>query len=126
MQLEKLCADLLRVKQAEDAAKTARIELERAIIAVVGLPDEGAKTTDAEGYKIRVEQKISRKVDPKKWSLVVDQIPEELRPVRIVEELKVETKGVLWLKDNEPGYYKLLCTAMEEKPSKPAVKVEVA
>ena len=57
--------------------------------------------------------------------MVVDQIPETLRPVTIVEEYKIEAKGVRWLKDNEPGYYKLLCSAMEEKPAKTSVKIEV-
>lgn len=125
MQLEKLCGDLLHAKRVEDEATAKRIEVERAIIAIVGLPAEGAQTTDATGYKVRVDQKISRKVDEKKWVLIKDQIPAELHPVEVVQDLKVVNKGVLWLKENEPGYYKLFCQVMEEKPSKPSVKVEV-
>lgn len=122
--LKQLCADLLDAKKTEQEAAVRRIDIETEIIQLTGLPEEGAKTVDCEGFKIKVDQRINRKIDAKLWSLVVDQIPESLRPISIVEEIKVEAKGVRWLRDNEPGYYKLLCTAMEEKPAKPAVKVE--
>jgi hypothetical protein len=119
-----LCADLISAKADENLANERRVAIEREIIAITGLPDEGTATTDCGVYKVKVEQKINRKIDPKAYALIVDQIPEAIRPVRVVEELKVETKGVHWLRDNEPGYYKLLCSAMEEKPAKPSVKVE--
>ena len=124
MQLEQLCGDLLRAKQAENDARDARIAIEQAITDIVGIPAEGTKTTDAEGYKVKVDQRIKRTIDSKAWALVRDQIPEELRPIKIVEEIKVENKGVLWLKEKEQGYYRLLCQAMTEKPEKPSVKVE--
>ena len=124
MQLEQLCGDLLRAKQAENDARDKRIAIEQAITDIVGIPEEGTKTTDAEGYKVKVDQRIKRTIDAKAWALVRDQIPEELRPIKIVEEIKVENKGVLWLKEKEQGYYRLLCQAMTEKPEKPSVKVE--
>jgi len=124
--LEMLCADLIRAKAAEYQANESRIEVEREIIALVGLPDEGAKTVDAEGYKVKVTQDIRRKLDEKKYALIADQIPEAIRPVKVVEELKVEAAGIRWLRDNEPGYYKLFCTAMTETPAKPSVRVEEA
>jgi hypothetical protein len=121
-----LCADLLSAKADENLANERRVAIEREIIAITGLPDEGVSTTTTGEYKIKVEQKINRKIDPKAYALIVDQIPDAVRPVRVVEELKVETAGVRWLKDNEPGYYKLLCQAMTETPAKPSVKIEVA
>ena len=123
--LETLCANLLDAKKNEDLAEANRIAIEQEIIGIVGLPVEGSKTHDAEGYKVRVEQKINRKLDNKAWAVIKDRIPEQLRPVKYVEEIKLEPVGVRWLMMNEPGYYRLLCTAMEEKPAKPAVKVEV-
>jgi hypothetical protein len=123
--LEQLCGELIAAKQTETDAVAQRINVEMAIIQQTGMPDEGSKTVDAEGYKIKIEQRITRKIDPKSWALVVDQIPEQLRPVSIKEQYVVENKGVLWLKEKEPGYYKLLCSCMTETPNKPAVKVEV-
>lgn len=120
-----LCAELISAKQDEQKANDYRVSIEREIVNITGLPDEGSETHDAADYKVRVEQKINRKVDEKKWALISDQIPEAIRPISIVETIKVETAGVRWLKENEPGYYKLLCECMTESPAKPAVKVEV-
>lgn len=120
-----MCSELLNAKYEESLANEKRVEIERQIIEIVGSPEEGSSTTSVNGYKIKVDQRIIRKLDTKKWAVVSAQIPEELRPVTVVTELKVEAKGVRWLKDNEAGYYRLLCTAMEEKPAKTAVKVEV-
>ena len=119
-----LCEALIAAKATEAEATINRIGFEEQILSITGKPDEGAATHDAPGFKIKVEQRINRKVDGKKWVLIADGIPEHLRPVQIVEEYKVETKGLRWLRDNEPGLYKLACSAMEEKPMKPSVKVE--
>ena len=124
-EIDLLCVALLAAKQAETEANARRIELEKHIIDLIGKPDEGVRNEDGDEYKVKVEQRIIRKLDEKAWAVVADQIPEALRPVTIKETLTVETKGVRWLKDNEPGFYKLLCSAMEEKPAKPSVKVEV-
>jgi hypothetical protein len=123
--LEQLCADLIAAKDAEVKAGDDRVAIERQILQLTGVPDEGAATTECDGYKVKVDQRIIRKVDDKAYALIVDQIPEAVRPITYVETAKVDTKGLRWLRDNEPGLYKLVCTALEEKPAKPAVKVEV-
>lgn len=122
--IEELCCELVAAKNRETSANVERVRIEGELLLLTGLPEEGSKTVEAPGWKVRVEQKITRRIDGKKWALVAGEIPKELQPVSIVEEYKVEAKGVRWLKDNEPGYYKLLCSAMEEKPAKPSVKVE--
>ena len=123
--IEKLCQDLLLAKVREADATHVRVELEKELIEIVGCPEEGFETHDISDYKIKVERRIIRKVDDKAWAMIADQIPEAVRPVTVKETLTVENKGVRWLKENEPGYYRLLCQAMEEKPAKPSVKVEV-
>jgi len=122
--LEQLCAELMSAKQAEASANELRVSIEKQLLAITGTPEEGSITRDVDSYKIHIEQKITRKLDEKKWGLIKDQIPEELRPVSIVETFKIEAKGVRWLKENESGYYKLMCSVMEEKPAKPSVKIE--
>ena len=125
-EVESLCAALIAAKKTESDATDARIAVERQIVEMLGLPDEGSKTVDAGPYKVRLEQKINRKLDDKKWKSIMDTIPEHLRPVIVVESFKIEDKGVRYLRENEPGYYKILAQAIEEKPAKPSVKVEVA
>jgi len=123
--LDVVAAELVLAKAAEKDANAQRVALEQEIIGMVGLPEEGVLATESEAYKIKVEQRVNRKVDEKKWALVCDQIPEAVQPVSFVEQVKLDTAGIRWLKDNEPGYYNLLCEAMTEKPAKPSVKVEV-
>lgn len=123
--LETLCADLICAKELEATANERRIAIEQEIIECIGgLPEEGSFTTDARGYKVRVEQRISRKVDAKNWAIMSKQIPEALHPVKEETVLKVDTKGLHWLREKEPGYYALACQVIEEKPMKPSVKVE--
>lgn len=124
MTLKPLIEDLLRAKHLEKEATDKRVAIETEIIAIVGKPDEGARTIDTDGYKLTVEQGINRKIDEKAWSLVKDKIPESLWPIRIEEKISVDNAGVRWLRENEPGYFQLLCRAMEEKPAKPSVKVK--
>jgi hypothetical protein len=123
--LAPLCEQLLAAKATEAKANEDRIAIEAKILAIVGIPDEGSETHEAPGFKIKAEQKIIRKLDAKAYSLIVDQIPEQLRPVKIVEEYRVDATGVKWLRDNEKGYYKLMCSCMTEKMAKPSVKIEV-
>lgn len=124
--VESLCADLIRAKEIESSATEARVAVERQIIEQLGLPDEGSKTNDAGNFKVTITQKINRKLDEKKWLTILDKIPEHLRPVKIVETYKLEDAGVRYLKVNEPGYFRIMAAAIEEKPAKPSVKVEEA
>ena len=124
MSIEELCECLVQAKNAESLANAQRVDIEQQIIELIGKKEEGTRTVKAKGWTVKVDQTIRRKIDEKAWGLVKDQIPEALSPVSIKEELKVKTKGLRWLKDNEPGYYKLLCTAITETPAKPSVKVE--
>lgn len=124
--LEFLCEGLLSAKAVEAKATEERIALEQEILEITGIPSEGSLTVDAGQYKCKVDQRIKREIDGRIWADIVTQIPEMLNPISIVEEYKIDSKGVRYLQEKEPGYYKLLCTAMTEKPMKPSVKVEVA
>jgi len=124
--LEQLCVDLIHAKQREQDATEARVAIERMVIDKCGgPPEEGVKNVDGNGVKVKIEQRIDRKIDQKAYALIVDEIPESIRPVRFEEVAKVDSKGVRWLRENEPGYFKLLSKALTEKPAKPSVKVEV-
>lgn len=118
-------AAYIAAKQAENAAKKARIDAEESIINLIDdIPAEGSKTIELDGHKVTVTQRISRKLDYKAYAMIVDSIPESIRPVEFVETPKVDDKGCLWLAENEPGYWQILSKAIIEKPMKIAIKVQ--
>jgi len=121
--LEGLARQLAEAKQAEYAATAERIRIEGDIIALTGLPEEGTKTVDAGRYKITVAQRINRTLDERAWARVADKIPAALSPVRWKQVPAIEAAGVRWLRVNEPGYFRLLASALTEKPAKPSVAV---
>lgn len=123
-QLEGLARRLAEAKDKERAATADRIRIEGDIIAITGLPDEGSKTVDAGRFKLTVAQRINRTLDERAWALVADKIPAALSPIHWKQVPAIEAVGVRWLRDNEPGYFRLLASAMTEKPAKPSVTLE--
>jgi hypothetical protein len=118
-------AAYIAAKAAEDAATEARIKAEEALIALIGdVPDEGSKSVDIDGHKVTLSQRVSRKLDERQWVLIRDEIPEGLSPVSIVETYKLDDAGCRWIRENEPGLWKLLSKAITEKPMKVGVKVQ--
>ena len=122
MSIELLSAEWLAAKAAEEAANKARIAIEEKIIAELGQKEEGAQTHKIGGFKIEIVGKLSRKLDFDAWESIKNQFPENLRPIKIKEEL--DEKGVKYLQQNEPDLYRLL--PLEIKPAKTAVKVVAA
>lgn len=114
----------LEAKADEKKANERRMEIERQIIELHEPPAEGQVTFKVNGFKTTIKQDIKRVLDDKKWILVRDSIPEGIHPVEIVEEFKLDIKGYKWLRDNEPGYFKLLAQCVTEKPSKPSIQIE--
>lgn len=118
--LEQLCASWMTAKAAETQAASERVAIEDQIIAITGKRDEGAQTVTAANYKITITGKLSRKMDWQAWENVKAQIPEELRPVKLKPEL--DEKGVKWLAQHQPDYYRLL--PIEVKPAKTAISIK--
>jgi hypothetical protein len=123
-QLEGLARRLAGAKDAERTATAERIRVEGEIIALTGLPEEGSKTFDVGRFKLTVAQRINRSLDERAWALVADKIPAALSPVHWKQVPTIEAVGVRWLRDNEPGYFRLLASALTEKPAKPSVTLE--
>ncbi len=122
IEIEQLCADLIRAKAAEAKATKERIEVETKIIAILGANEEGSKTHKiADQWKLTITGNVSRKMDWAKWETVKHQIPEALRPVKFKPE--VDDKGVKYLQQHEPAIYALL--PIEVKPAKTSVTVEM-
>ena len=115
----------LAAKQAEEQARDARIAAEEVLVALLpdAVPEEGSKTVDADGYKVTLTQRVTRKLDEKAYALIEDAIPAGVNPVSRVETFKVDDAGCRWLKANEPGLWTVLSKALSEKPQKIGVKV---
>mgnify|MGYP000237460379 CR=1 FL=1 len=118
--LEQLSAEWLAAKKAEAAASKQRTAIEEQIVALTGKRDEGAQTIEAEGFKVTVTGKISRKMDWDKWEAIKAKIAPNLHPVKYKPEL--DEKGVKYLQANEPEIYALL--PIEVKPAKTAIEVK--
>lgn len=120
---EMVASELLKAKRFEDAATERRIELEREIIELLGIRDEGSMTHKiGDGFKVVITAKKSRKMD---WDMLdaipLSKLPESLRPVKVKREL--DERGVKYLRDNEPELYAVLSPALTVTPTKPQVIV---
>lgn len=121
--LEDLAAAYLEAKKQEELARIHRVEIEKALIARVGIKEEGSQTTTAGGFKITTTGKLNRKVDWARYEREVRAlIPEALRPVDYKPSLN--TRGIKYVENNEPEIYKLMTRCMTTEPAKPAVAVQ--
>lgn len=119
METKELAQQWLDAKRREREANADRIKIEEQIVSALGKRDEGAQSHKIDGFKITVTGKVTRKMDWDKWELVKDQIPEQLRPVKLKPEL--DDKGVKYLQANEPEVYRLLPITVT--PAKTGVEI---
>lgn len=118
---EMIAEEILAARRAEKAAAERRIELEKEMIALLGIMEEGSKTHTLDGYKVVIKQDIDRKIDWSVYDQIADRIPASLQPVKIKRD--VDPTGVKYLKNNEPDLYAVLVPALTVKPAKPSVTV---
>lgn len=124
--LEALVDQWIAAKREEEAANARRVAIEAAIISRVGEPEEGSQTVElSDGRKLTVTSKITRTVDEQLWRSVLHDVPERLRPIVFVETAKLDTKGLRWLRENQPQMYALVCTAITAKKAKSSITVKV-
>lgn len=117
--LESLCTQWLNAKSAEQSANAQRVAIEMKIVELTGKRDEGAKTVEADGFKVKVTGKVTRKMDWPAWDSIKSQIPAEMHPVKTKQEL--DEPGVKWLATHKPDFYKLLPISVT--PGKASVEV---
>lgn len=117
-----MARDWLDAKTAEDEARKRRIEIERQLSAALDVPQEGARTHHIDGYKITVNQPVSRKVSPEGWALVSTKLPFEMQPVRT--KLEADATGCKYLADKEPELWAKIASAFTVTPGKVSFKIE--
>lgn len=56
----------------------------------------------------------------------MDRVPEALRPITFEETVRLDTKGLRWLMENQPAVYQVVAMAITAKKAKSAISVKVA
>lgn len=122
-----MVADWIAAKRDESAANDRRVAIEAEIIAALGEPDEGSATHELpDGSKLTITSKITRTVDAQVWRQVMDRVPETLRPITFEESVRLDTKGLRWLQENQPEVYAVVAMSVTAKKAKSAISVKVA
>lgn len=120
--LNELCQKWLAAKARERQAAEERGKIEAQIIALTGQKAEGSQTHDAgAGFKVVVKGVMNRKMDWDAWEKIKDQIPAELRPVKMKPTL--DETGVKWLQENRVDLYALL--PITATPGKTGVEIKL-
>lgn len=123
-QLDELAYQLEVARAAEAAARDHRIACEEAIIAAVGVRDEGSQTTKTAFYKVTTKGSLLRSLDEKAWREIRDQVPDAIADQVVTYKPSLSAAGVKFIELNEPQLYRLIARAITVKPGKAAVSVE--
>lgn len=116
---------LEQAKQAEADARQARLRAEEALLAAVPIgKDEGTTSETGAYYKVKVTTKLTRKVLPDKLEDVLSQVGKEAFGVVFKPDVKLNVRGLHSMEEANPEAYRIITTALETKPAKPAVSVE--
>lgn len=112
-------------KLNEQRAAEARIEAERALIALLPTKDEGSVSMTGESYKVSITYGVNRTID----QAVVSQLYADPNLRWGAERMfpmapKLDTKELRYFQANEPALYAFLAQAITAKPAKPSVKLE--
>jgi hypothetical protein len=111
----------LRAKCREEAANAERIAIEERLIEFVDTKSEGSVTTKGEDFAITVTCRINRSLSDDGIAAIQAMIPEDMQPLKTKVEL--DSKGLDWLRVNQPHYYRVAADYVTSKPAKPGFKV---
>ena len=123
--VELLAQQWLKHKAAEAAARDARVAIEQDMLPFLEQKADGSRTTTtANGTKITVKRGFSRKLSQDEWRRIKDKIPEDLRPIKMVEAL--DNERVRYLINNEPDTWQQMAVAITTTEQKPNITVKEA
>ena len=113
------------LKQKEEDARLARVAHEALMLPYLEQVPQGSKTTTlSDGRKVTVKNGDSYTVDWQAWKQVKNDIPDELKPVKMKEVLS-ET-ALRYLMRNEVDTYKAIAKCFIARPQKAGVTVKEA
>jgi hypothetical protein len=113
------------LKQKEEDARLARVAHEALMLPYLEQVPQGSKTTTlSDGRKVTVKNGDSYSVDWQAWKQVKNDIPDELKPVKLKEVLS-ET-ALRYLMRNEVETYKAISKCFIARPQKAGITVKEA
>lgn len=118
-----LVLEWVKAKEAEEAAKKARIEIEKQIVGQLCYPEDGSKTHTIGNAKITVTGRLNFNADMPHLIALCEKLPQNLRPLKT--ETVLDRRGAKWLRNNEVELWAEIAPAIEVSPGKPGVKVEI-
>ena len=120
---EIIAADLAAAKRAESEANKARVALEEELIQHLGFDRiEGSQTYTLGEFKVVVTGKLNRKpVDIDALVLACDELPTELRPIKVKTEL--DSTAARKLAEAQPELYAKIARQIVTEPAKTAVAI---
>lgn len=122
--LDLACADLEEAKAAEDEARARRLLCEEAVLALVGVKDEGTRTKKAAFYQASTAQTLTRSL-VENYGEVLDALPAEVFNALVKYKPALDVRAFKALEDESPEYYRIAQAAVIAKPGKPQVKVRL-
>jgi hypothetical protein len=122
--MDQLCRDWLAAKQREVIANADRLRIEAAMIAMHPAREEGSETfATAGGMKVTLVGKISYKADVQKLVALTESWPADVRPVKT--KVVADESMLKAIRNDRPDLWRKLSSAIETKPAKTGVTVEV-
>ena len=124
MNLEQLAELRLHLKAAEDAAVERRRDIDTKIVELLNSTiTEGTCNETTDSYKVKVQFKVSRKVDTEKLQSCWPTLSEFAQKA-FKWSADVSATELKKLQENRPDDYKMVATLITTKPAAPYVTVE--
>jgi hypothetical protein len=124
IELTTLAAAWRAAKDAEEAARQQRLDIEASLLESVPTVSEGTASLEAGPYKVTVTTKLNRSVDSDKLQGLWDRLVPKAQgcftwkaTIKVAELRKVQ--------EFIPDSYALLATVIEAKPAKASISVEL-
>lgn len=121
--LDELAYDLEMAKKVEADAKTARVEAEEKILAIVEIKKDGSKTYKENFYKVVVKEPVSRVVDLAEYKVLKKILGLGLKDPVIMKP-SLDTKKYKALGESDPKMFKAFQRCVISRPGKVQVSIE--
>lgn len=123
MELDKLANEWRRYKLAEELARFDRVGIEKKIVDLYPVKEEGAMTIHtAAGSAITMVGKLIYKVDIDKLISLTTSWPQDIRPIKTKEE--ADEAKLKAIRANVPDLWAKIADAVETKPAKTGVTIK--
>ncbi|MGJ8686327.1 MAG: DUF7173 family protein [Spongiibacteraceae bacterium] len=123
--MDELAAQFHASKLAENAAREARIEAESRLIEAIGLKQEGSLSVHGDYFKVTTTQPITRTINKEALPEVSRDLSPDIFDALFIPKASLNVKFFKELQQHNPEAYKIAAYAVEAKPGKAGVKVEM-